>query len=202
MTENHKDILRLMHGKPLVFCALRQGCAFATLSKSLRDPSGTVWGDRNFATVAVGIDKEKKFDWRFHLGFGQRFSYDLDCPDHYYCIGFLYGGVSRGKSMIAFEVDDGARFERTGKRRRSTFDGESSRIRHYSTNQLVPVDIPKVVGDILSARESTQRDFFDAVRQLFSFGSSLPEVTHFDQQQVSYSIFLDRAVANISYIRF
>ena len=91
--------------------------------------------------------------------------------------------------MIAFEVDDGARFERTGKRRRSTFDGESSRIRHYSTNQLVPVDIPKVVGDILSARESTQRDFFDAVRHLFSFGSSLPEVTHFDQQQVSYSIF-------------
>ena len=166
-----------------------QGCAFATLSKSLRDPSGTVWGDRNFATVVVGVDKEKKFDWRFHLGFGQRFSNDLDCPDHYYCIGFLYGGVSRGKSMIAFEVVEGECFERTGKRKRSTTDKESSRIRLYSTNQLVPVDVPKVVGDIKSARESTQRDFFDAVGQLFSYGSSLPEVTHFDQQQVSSLIF-------------
>jgi hypothetical protein len=189
MTESHKDILRSTHGNALVTCAVRQGCAFATLSHSLNDPSGTVWGDRNFATVVVGLDKEKQFDWRFHLGFGQRFSFGLDSGDHYYCIGFLYGGFTRGKTMIAFEVVEGECFERTGKRKRSTTDKESSRIRLYSTNQLVPVDVPKVVGDIKSARESTQRDFYDAVGQLFSYGSLLPEVTHFDQQQVSSLIF-------------
>jgi hypothetical protein len=187
LTASHVHILENTHTKTLATCGQRQIFAFSNFSSGLQDQQGVVWGDRKFATVVVAMEKKKKrFDWQFHLGFGQRFCFDDKSRNHYYCIGFVFGGLSRGKFVLSYEVINGEEeLEIVRNKRKRTDRVESgSGMRMYSTNQLVRQDIPKVVGDILSARESTQKAFFAAVQQLFSFGSELPDVTLFEEPLV------------------
>ncbi len=204
-------ILNSTHTKPVESCGKYRSCAFTTLSNSLQHPQKPVWGDRRyasaiaaltsftsisrplkpfwgdcrFAPVIAALDKGGQFDWRFHLGFGQRFSFDGNSQNHYYCIGFAFGGIARGKFMIAYEEINGEIPERSSKKRKfSAGDSPGSGVRLYSVNQLVPVDIPRVVGDILSANEATQAAFFTAVQQLFSSNAPLPDVTKLEKDQV------------------
>lgn len=224
MAEGHFTILNSTHRKPVEFCAKNRSCGFTTLSNSLQDPLKPVWGDRRYAsaiaalttftsysrplkpflddrryaTAIAALDKGGQFDWRFHLGFGQRFSFDGTSQNHYYCIGFVYGGITRGKFMIAYEEINGEIPGLSSKKRRySAGDSPGSGVRLYSVNQLVPVDIPRVVGDILSANEATQAAFFTAVQQLFSSNALLPDETKLekDQVQLLFSTYFFRLIA-------
>jgi hypothetical protein len=187
MTADYMQKLNRMHTEPVEFCAKNRTCAFTSLCKSLQDPLKPVWGDRKYAPIIVAMEKVgaagEHFDWRFHLGFGQRFFIGVGGKNYYYCMGFAYGGLSRGKFVIAYEMREEQ--YRDKKRKHSSGVTVESGIRLYSTNQVVQCHIPRVDGDILSASETAQEAFFAAVQHLFSFNSVLPDVTILDKEQVS-----------------
>jgi hypothetical protein len=172
---------------------------FMTLKAGLNQPTEPVWGNRyQYAPVIVEIQKKSTAkikmlpNWNFFMGFGQQFLLNASQTEdgiHYFCVGFAISPTClRERHAIAFlSLAPGAKEKLTAlhkdpqKVQKLMADVQRSPLRRYPLSTLIPGTIvPRVVGTILDAPETTRRQFFAAVTHLFSPEGQLPSEYHLE----------------------
>jgi hypothetical protein len=174
--------------------------------KGFNQPTAPVWG-RQFLYSPVIVEELKAGsnipNWKNYLGFGHQFLLNASQTEDgvlYFCVGFSVSSTcQRIRHAIVYLTLDPDAEERltwlhhdSVKVQRLMADIEKYPLRRFTLGTLIPgMIIPRVVGTILEADESTQLGFFKAVESLFKAGGQLPsEYTHESKAQVHLFSFL------------
>jgi hypothetical protein len=201
--------LQAQHAQKDLAVLSRSNMMFLTLKTGFNEPTEPVWGNRyQYAPVIAEIQKKSGGkrnllpNWNFFLGFGQRFLLNASQTEdgiHYFCVGFaLSTTCQRERHAIAFLcLAPGAKEKLTAlhkdpeKVKKLMTDVQRSPLRRYPLCSLIPGTIvPRVVGSLLDAPETTQHQFFAAVTHLFSPEGQLPSEYHFESKSQVLSLLL------------
>ena len=193
--------LQAQHAQKELAFLSRSHMLFLTLKKGFTQPTEPVWGNRYQDAPVIAEMKKKSGgnskllpNWNLFLGFGQRFLLNASQTEdgiHYFCVGFaLSTTCQRERHAIAFlSLDTGAEEKLTAlhkdphKVKKLMTDVQRSPLRRYPLCSLIPGTIvPRVVGSILDAPETTQRQFYATVTHLFSPEGQLPSEYHFESK--------------------
>jgi hypothetical protein len=177
-----------------------------TLKKGLHQPKEPVWGDRLLYSpllveykTASGQEKPVPI-WKHRLGFGQQFLMNAAQEEDgvlYFCVGFAMSATCmRDRWAIVFLC-----LARNAKEKLTAIHKDQAKataimsavqrepIRRYSIGTLIPgAIVPRVLGTILEASAETQRQFFGAVKQLFSPGGHLPAEYHHQNKDEVFNL--------------
>jgi hypothetical protein len=174
--------------------------------KGFNQPTAPVWGSQ-FLYSPVIVEELKAGsnvpNWKNYLGFGHQFLLNASQTVDgmlYFCVGFSVSSTcQRIRHAIVYLTLDPDAEERltwlhhdSVKVQRLMADIQKYPLRRFTLGSLIPgMIVPRVVGTILEADESTQLGFFKAVESLFKAGGQLPsEYTHESKAQVHLFSFL------------
>jgi hypothetical protein len=176
---------------------------FAASHMDIYQPCEAVWGeDIMFAPVAVetkaairgqNVKAIKEADWRFSIGFGQRFTYSDDDPLWYYVVGFTYNDSSKHALVYVHIEDEEKLLAALGEEKGGIQFNELKEypLRRFATNQIMSLHVPKSTETILDATNTELKEgFFKSVRRLFAKGGELPTDYYFDPKTVRYLLLL------------
>jgi hypothetical protein len=152
------------------------------------NPKAPVWSPSlSYAPILVSCDKKGgRPDWRFTLGFGQKF--DLGSSTiHHYCAGFIYSSESNrhSRTMLTYlALTKKATSSLSDKKLVESIKQFPFRLLRIS--DIMGTHVPVIVGEINDLDESsaTRVDFFRSVRDLFSPGGTLPSVYNISCKEV------------------
>jgi hypothetical protein len=180
------DGLRGLHS-PKAVASTTQYQLF-TRKTGIINPRAPVWTSEScYAPMLVSFSKTaRKPDWRFTLGFGQKFDLGASAIDHY-CAGFVHSTLSNrcAKTMLVFLAENSNANE--GKFDKRVIESvRQFPFRLLRLKDIVGAHVPVIVGDIndLPANSIVRANFFKSVHDLFSPGGTLPPIYSMNATEV------------------